>query len=377
MKKVLTLIITICFAVAAFSDIAIKLKYQSCVSNTPGPGQETLTVTLEARSTYGYDIQKFQGSFDMGANMAAQYVSSSFTDNDYFDLGNYTQVNQVPDGRRVNFRYTRTGTVKTMSVDTWEIIFQLAVWYTADPAKKTTFYWTNSEDFYYSVEVLVGAIPIPISGGKIDIPAELTDRSLPVQMASFVGRFDYSEGIHLNWTTQSETDCAGFQVFRSEQESGPFSKISTTMIKASGNSSSRHEYGFVDKNVNGGRKYWYKLQEISSFPGLWNETYYGLLAVEALNPPDRFALRQNFPNPFNPETRISYDLPESGNVTLAVYDILGKEVRRLIQSQKNAGSYEEVWDGRDSAGRMLPSGMYFYKLTAGDNVSIRKMMKLH
>ncbi|HEX9934928.1 MAG TPA: T9SS type A sorting domain-containing protein, partial [bacterium] len=308
---------------------------------------------------------------------AAQYVSSSFTDNDYFDLGNYTQVNQVPDGRRVNFRYTRTGTVKTMSVDTWEIIFQLAVWYTADPAKKTTFYWTNSEDFYYSVEVLVGAIPIPISGGKIDIPAELTDRSLPVQMASFVGRFDYSEGIHLNWTTQSETDCAGFQVFRSEQESGPFSKISTTMIKASGNSSSRHEYGFVDKNVNGGRKYWYKLQEISSFPGLWNETYYGLLAVEALNPPDRFALRQNFPNPFNPETRISYDLPESGNVTLAVYDILGKEVRRLIQSQKNAGSYEEVWDGRDSAGRMLPSGMYFYKLTAGDNVSIRKMMKLH
>jgi len=75
--------------------------------------------------------------------------------------------------------------------------------------------------------------------------------------------------------------------------------------------------------------------------------------------PDGFKLRQNFPNPFNPETVISYELPVTGFVKLSVYDILGNEVAELVNEKQNAGSYEVKFDGSNNA-----SGVYFYKLTA-------------
>ncbi|MBK8983851.1 MAG: T9SS type A sorting domain-containing protein [Ignavibacteria bacterium] len=76
--------------------------------------------------------------------------------------------------------------------------------------------------------------------------------------------------------------------------------------------------------------------------------------------PDGFKLSQNFPNPFNPETVISYGLPVTGFVKLSVYDILGNEVAELVNEKQYAGRYEVKFDGSNIA-----SGVYFYKLTAG------------
>jgi len=95
--------------------------------------------------------------------------------------------------------------------------------------------------------------------------------------------------------------------------------------------------------------------------------------------PADFALDQNFPNPFNPTTQISYALPEQASVSLRVYDILGREVATLVNGQQGAGYYIETWNGRTSAGSAVTSGVYFYRLEAkgvsGKAVSdIKKMV---
>jgi len=80
-------------------------------------------------------------------------------------------------------------------------------------------------------------------------------------------------------------------------------------------------------------------------------------------------LYQNYPNPFNPVTNISFSLPNSTQVQLRIYDILGKEITTLINEEKIAGSYQVTFDG----GR-LASGTYFYKLSAGSYTAIKKMV---
>ena len=95
--------------------------------------------------------------------------------------------------------------------------------------------------------------------------------------------------------------------------------------------------------------------------------YSGLVGVQNTQNtvPDKFELSQNFPNPFNPSTDINYSLPKSSDVSLIVYDILGNEIRTLVnEANKNSGSYSVMWDGTNDAGMKVSSGVYYYKLTA-------------
>ncbi|MDZ7273399.1 MAG: choice-of-anchor D domain-containing protein [candidate division KSB1 bacterium] len=91
--------------------------------------------------------------------------------------------------------------------------------------------------------------------------------------------------------------------------------------------------------------------------------------------PEKFELLQNFPNPFNPETSIRYNLPEAAVVTLVIYDQLGRKVRTLVnQTAQPAGYHRAGWDGRDEAGRPVATGIYLYKITAGRHTQVRKMV---
>ena len=92
--------------------------------------------------------------------------------------------------------------------------------------------------------------------------------------------------------------------------------------------------------------------------------------------PTTYALYQNYPNPFNPRTVIKYQLPEHGKVTLKIYNILGQEVRTLIDNQKNAGYHKIIWDGCNSFGSLVSTGLYFYRIEAGEFHSIKKMLIL-
>ena len=85
--------------------------------------------------------------------------------------------------------------------------------------------------------------------------------------------------------------------------------------------------------------------------------------------PDDFALSQAYPNPFNPVTQIQYALPEDIHVELIVYDILGRQVAELINTDQQAGYHKAVWNGNNNA-----SGLYFVKMTAGSYIRTQKLM---
>jgi len=89
--------------------------------------------------------------------------------------------------------------------------------------------------------------------------------------------------------------------------------------------------------------------------------------------PRRYALEANYPNPFNPQTAIRYSLAGPGRVTLAIYDVLGRRVRTLVDHSQAAGRYQVEWNGLDDQGRSVASGTYLYRLDAGSFRQTAKM----
>jgi hypothetical protein len=90
--------------------------------------------------------------------------------------------------------------------------------------------------------------------------------------------------------------------------------------------------------------------------------------------PKTYQLFQNYPNPFNPATEIKYQLPKASEVKLAIYNVLGEKVRILVQEKKDPGVHHARWDGINDHGIPLSSGIYFYRLSAGNYESVRKMI---
>ena len=90
--------------------------------------------------------------------------------------------------------------------------------------------------------------------------------------------------------------------------------------------------------------------------------------------PLTYSLHPNYPNPFNPETTIRYELKESGPVSLRIYDITGQLVRELVADEQLAGHHQAVWDGRNASGQSVATGAYLYELGAGQLRIVRKMV---
>ncbi len=84
----------------------------------------------------------------------------------------------------------------------------------------------------------------------------------------------------------------------------------------------------------------------------------------------------NYPNPFNPATTIRYALPEASDVRLTIYNVLGQQVRALVQGHQEAGYYRVTWDGRDDNGRVVSSGVYLYRFVSSGLVETRRMLLL-
>ncbi len=95
---------------------------------------------------------------------------------------------------------------------------------------------------------------------------------------------------------------------------------------------------------------------------------------DAVKIPDKFYLEQNYPNPFNPSTNISFQLPQSVHVNLRIYNSLGKLITELVDNWKQAGSYNIIWNATDLNGNLVPSGIYFYQITAGKFTYSKKMI---
>jgi len=115
------------------------------------------------------------------------------------------------------------------------------------------------------------------------------------------------------------------------------------------------------------------------FP-LWTDTFWvtayptGVYDIEENTVPTTFALSANFPNPFNPKTTINYQLPRATNINITVYNLLGEKITTLIDEHQQAGYFDVLWNGKDSFNINVPSGVYLYKMEAGDFVQANKMI---
>jgi hypothetical protein len=137
-------------------------------------------------------------------------------------------------------------------------------------------------------------------------------------------------------------------------------------VQGNGTTSETHSYSFKDENLQSGN-YFYRIKQVD-YDGSFE---YSHIIEVYINSPSMFSLSQNYPNPFNNSTIILFQIPMDEFVTLKIYDVLGNEVKTLIEENKKAGYYKINYSAND-----LSSGIYFYKLTAGENSSTRKFILL-
>ncbi|MHC1736592.1 MAG: T9SS type A sorting domain-containing protein [Ignavibacteriaceae bacterium] len=187
------------------------------------------------------------------------------------------------------------------------------------------------------------------------------DVPLPVELTSFSAKQSGSN-ITLNWKTATEVNNYGFEVQKSSDNS-TWNKIG--VVQGAGNSNSPKEYSYTDKLSNLNGKFYYRLKQMDNDGTI---SFSKVVEVENLKP-SAFNISQNYPNPFNPSTVIKYQIPVDARVSIKVYNVLGNVVATLQNGFQTAGEYSVRVDGSN-----LASGVYFYKIEAGDFSATKKML---
>ncbi len=186
------------------------------------------------------------------------------------------------------------------------------------------------------------------------------DPLLPVELSSFTAAIQ-NKAVVLNWVTATEINNYGFEVEKS------FDKVNWNKIafkNGYGNSNSVKDYTYNDKDITKNGMYYYRLKQIDNN----GDFEYSNIVEVNVNIPIKFEVSQNYPNPFNPVTNISFNLPEANNVTLYIFNAIGQQIKTINAGYKEAGKHTIEFDGSS-----LNSGVYFYKVEAGNNSMIRKM----
>ena len=239
---------------------------------------------------------------------------------------------------------------------------------------------SGSNNFYY-ITVDVGPSPsgtievsldgLNVLGGTHDFDSDLLNplssgtQPLPVELTSFTAKVVHNK-VNLNWQTATEVNNFGFEIERSQSISkneDNWTKIG--FVEGNGTSNSPKEYSFPDNSNLLPGKYSYRLKQIDNKGSYkYSKTVEISTAV-----PERFVLEQNYPNPFNPATTIKYDLPSKSFVSLKIYDVLGTEVASLVNEEEGEGEHSVSFNANE-----LSSGVYFYRLAAGNFNETKKML---
>lgn len=191
---------------------------------------------------------------------------------------------------------------------------------------------------------------------------------VPVELISFCTSI--SEGkVILRWATASEKNNLGFGIEKSIDKSN-FKKIG--FVKGNGTTFSPKYYCFVDNTTITGTCY-YRLKQTDT-DGSFG---YSEIVETMIELPQNFKLIQNSPNPFNPVTKIQYQLPKACHTSVKIYSIYGQEIRTLVEQEQQSGVYSVVWDGKNNEGRHVGSGCYIYTMHAGKFRVSKKIIFLH
>jgi hypothetical protein len=206
--------------------------------------------------------------------------------------------------------------------------------------------------FFFSIQIFAG---IGIGSSAVGV--------LPVELSSFNCQIN-GRNIQLAWETKTEKNSDKFEVERLFTEENKWEKIGS--VKATVLSNSPKQYSFNDNTLQPGN-YKYRLKMIDN-DGTFQ---FSKVLMAEIKQPKGFDIGQNFPNPFNPSTLITYSIPVSSKVIVKVYNISGKLISTLVNENKEAGSYTVNFD---AAG--LSTGIYFYKIQAGNFAKTMKMLLL-
>ena len=185
---------------------------------------------------------------------------------------------------------------------------------------------------------------------------------IPVELTSFSANVNGTL-VNLKWSTATELNNSGFDI---ERKSSSSSWKNIGFVPGYGTTTETKNYSFADNNLNAGN-YSYRLKQVD-FDGTFE--YSNTIEVKIITV-DKFELSQNYPNPFNPNTSIKFSIPAAGNVKLTVYNLLGQEVRTLVNGFTTAGSHAINFNAEN-----LSSGIYLYKIEANDFIQTRKMTLL-
>ena len=328
--------------------------------------QETvdlITVTVSGEPTEGeggIGIMNAGGAKgSSGIIVAASYnvLEITFTFSDAVDISTIYALEGYFSGGSILWVYTPTGGSNSIVYDNFD----------AGEGKTVTLNWTGVTSFTVTKYE-------SLSGFGFDT-ITFNDASLPVSLTSF-NAFIENQAISLDWVTESETNNLGFILERCDSHSDWVTIASYETckdLKGSGSVSTRKKYSFSDVNVTMNQLYSYRLSDVSMDGKL---TVLSSLSLE-LTPdvmPATTHLEQAYPNPFNPQTNISYNLHKTTYAEIAVFDILGRKVKTLAGGVQNAGNYGLSWNGRDNEGNEVSAGLYLIHLQTSETNQVQKVL---
>jgi uncharacterized protein (TIGR03790 family) len=242
----------------------------------------------------------------------------------------------------------------------------------------------NLAESYFMSSRFISWMDVVVGDPKTTIT--FVDGVLPVQLTSFGGQFDEAtSSVRLSWSTASEVNNYGFILQRVNKVTGRFEDIDSAFVAGNGTTLDAHVYNytwatpsveFVREGSVPSHQFRLKQVDLDGTAYFSESITINLEApatsVDEHQVPQRFALEQNYPNPFNPSTTIRYSLPEGASVRLVVYNALGQEIEILVDGRQDAGVHEAQFvPGRSGA---AASGVYYYRLVAGDKCETRSMV---
>jgi hypothetical protein len=252
-------------------------------------------------------------------------------------------------------------------------------WLEIECANFTQFEWANGDSLRLAI--------VNTESGLLLVTSLALDAAVEPQLANTLQMTSVLEDLHgscspgqimVEWSLEGFSGDLEFHVFRSTAEEGPYDRITEEPIQPQEPGC----YCYCDEDVTSGESYYYMLglADFSDSSGLFGPVMVSARTDVAVcgedQLPSRYGLSQNYPNPFNPETTIEYQIPQAGDVHMAVFNILGQKICTLVDEARVAGRYQVIWDGRDDSGRPVASGVYFCHLTAGSYRQTRKMTLL-
>ncbi|MDD2332106.1 MAG: FlgD immunoglobulin-like domain containing protein, partial [Candidatus Cloacimonetes bacterium] len=270
--------------------------------------------------------------------------------------------------------FTGTGAadlVVSVGAGNWYgLVYFNSSWHTSTPA------------FIEGPGVLTFAgVEFSAKGDVIVVLSEDIDPTLPVELSSFDAVLTAELFVNLTWVSESETNHSGYNVFRNlENTLLTAIRLNPGLISEGNQTGTQTTYKYTDMEVEANATYYYWLESVD-LDG--SSSFYGPVSITLNNQdpgqetpqlPMVTELLNAFPNPFNPQTTIRYSIREAGEVKIAIYNLKGQMIRSFTNNHSQAGYFNVIWDGYDSHGNAVGSGMYLYRMSSSNYSATRKML---